>query len=130
MSWIDIACIVFACATANHMGLIESLEKAIGRSIPVLNCVKCSTFWFVLAYSSVSSGCLTESLAVSFLASYLALWVELSETYIDTLYIKLYGTITETDNGGAPSSDPEGHAAEDPMPDMRQEDGKENEVTV
>ena len=33
-------------------------------------------------------------LAVSFLASYIALWLELFEGYIDTLYLKFYGKIT------------------------------------
>ena len=48
----DIACIVFACTTVNHLGLIGA---AIGvffkkrRTLPILSCPKCSqaVFWAV-----------------------------------------------------------------------------------
>ena len=47
-------------------------------------------------------------LAVSFLASYSALWLELLEGYVDTLYMKLYGKITPTDTDNAPATDTDG----------------------
>lgn len=44
-------------------------------------------------------------LATSFLASYAAIWLELAEAYIDTLYLKLYEKIITTNNDDAPAAD-------------------------
>ena len=121
MDWNDIACIVFTCVTANHMGMIDALEEKIGRKIPILNCVKCSVFWFVLVYSVISSGDVVVSLAVSFLSSYCALWFELIEVYIDKLYIRTYGTITKTSGCEETTTDPSSDVTENPVSDMRKE---------
>lgn len=91
--WIDIAGIVFVCVTANHLGLIKAIEETAGRELPVVNCVKCSTFWAVLIYTSFVTRQVIAPLAVSFLASYVAVWLELTEGFIDTLYSKIYGKI-------------------------------------
>lgn len=117
MEWIDIASIVFACVTMNHLGLIGAIEEKIGRKIPIVNCTKCCSFWSVLAFTLMTTHDLIPSLAISFLSSYAALWIEMLEAYIDTLYLKLYGKITETctndtlasnaDNGNSASSLPE-----------------------
>ena len=95
MDWIDIASIVFVCVTMNHLGLIGKLEELVGR-LPVIDCPKCSAFWATLAYTVwyVGFSDLPLVLAISFLASYSALWLELLEAYIDTLYLKLYGKNT------------------------------------
>ena len=106
--WIDIASIVFVCVTMNHLGLIGKLEELVGR-LPVIDCPKCSAFWATLAYTVWNVGFSDLPLvpAISFLASYSALWLELLEAYIDTLYLKQYGKITSTDNDNTPASDPE-----------------------
>ena len=103
MIGIDIACIVFACVTANHLGLIGTMEGILGKSIPILNCSKCASFWFTLLYMVGNMGFLKipsipSVLAISFLASYAALWLELLEGYIDTLFDRLYDKIFPTDN--------------------------------
>ena len=99
MYLIDIASIVFVCVTANHLGLVGKLEEIMGE-LPIINCPKCFTFWstLVCGLRYVGFSDLPMVLAVSFLASYIALWLELLEGYIDTLYLKLYGKITEADN--------------------------------
>lgn len=106
IQWTDIAAIVFICVTMNHLGLVKAIEDTIGRRIKIVDCVKCSTFWCVLVYSAISSRQVISSLAISFLASYTAIWFELFEGFIDTLYMKLYekiyqnsanGTLTSTD---------------------------------
>ena len=82
MEWIDIASIIFVCVTMN-----------------IINCPKCCTFWTtVLLYLwDVKSFCgMLSLLAISFLASYSAIWLELLEAYIDTLYMKLYEKICRT----------------------------------
>lgn len=95
---LDIASIVFVCVTMNHLGLISTVEGIIKHSLPVVNCPKCLTFWCTLSYTlwSVGFSDLPCVLAISFLASYSALWLELLEGFIDTLYTKLYDTIYPT----------------------------------
>ena len=109
MEWNDIASIVFVCVTMNHLGLIEAIQTITKcKQLPVVSCVKCFTFWSVLAYNlwSVGFSDMPLMLAVSFLCSYLALWLELFEGYIDTLYMKLYGKIfTTTDDTSASDAD-------------------------
>lgn len=90
MNGIDVASVVFVCVTMNHLGLIGAVERLLGRRLPIINCVKCSTFWFVLIYSVIVTNEYLLSLATSFLASYMAIWLELLEAYIDTQYVKLY----------------------------------------
>ena len=100
MEWIDIASIVFVCVTMNHLGLIGKLEEIWGE-FPILNCPKCSTFWCTLCFGLWgirSFYGVISVLAISFLASYVAVWLELLEGYIDTLYLKLYDKIYPTAN--------------------------------
>ena len=107
MSWIDIACIVFVCVTVNHLGLVEAVEKIVGKRLMIVNCPKCLTFWVTMAYFCDKIAIhATAVLAISFLASYAAIWLELLEGYVDTIYMKLYGKIYETsDNTSATDAD-------------------------
>jgi hypothetical protein len=51
-------------------------------------------------------------LAISFLTSYIAIWLELLEGFIDTLYLKLYEQIYPNPTDDTTSADPdEGHSA-------------------
>ena len=106
MMWIDIASIVFVCVTANHLGLVKAIEESTERDLAVVNCPKCSSFWSTLAYTIFVTHEPISSLAISFLASYIAIWLELLEGYIDTLYLRLYDKIYPTsDNTVAASPD-------------------------
>jgi len=122
MAWSDIAWIVVACTSANHLGLIAAVESLLHRRLPVVNCPKCLTFWSTLAYllacfltgdDALLGGSLIAAhlpavprmLAVSFLAAYSALWLELIMYFIDTLYNSIYDNIDknnrkETDGEG------------------------------
>ena len=116
MDWIDIASIVFVCVTANHLGLISKIEDITRKKFPVINCTKCSTFWVTLIFflwkSEEIMGEFPLILAISFLASYSAIWLELFEGFIDTLYLKLYGKITSADsNNEATTSADDGNTA-------------------
>ena len=116
MNWSDIACIVFVCVTANHLGLIGAIEDKMGFRIPILNCPKCASCWFTLAYIMGKMGFsvipqIPLVLAVSFLASYVAIWLELAEGYIDTLYLKCYGKIYGTSNDTAAADAYDGDTA-------------------
>ena len=107
MEWIDIASIVFVCVTMNHLGLMAAIEGVVRHGLPVINCPKCCTCWSVLAYMIITGHDIIMSLAVSFLASYTAIWLELLEAYIDTLYLWLYGKITSTDNDDTTADGPD-----------------------
>lgn len=101
MEWNDIACIVFVCVTANHLGLIEAFEGVVKHRLPIVNCPKCCTFWSTLLYGLVCCRTTTtfpQTLAISFLASYTALWIELFEAFIDILYMQLYEKVTSTNH--------------------------------
>lgn len=50
-------------------------------------------------------------LAISFLASYSTLWLELLEGYVDTLYMKLYGKIFKPSDNTTASDAKRGHSA-------------------
>lgn len=102
MEWMDIAAIVFACTTINHLGLIAAIERTVHLRLPVINCTKCFTFWSVLGFGmsgdgiSANPSCLARLLAISILCAYIAVWLELLEGYIDTLYTKIYDKIYPT----------------------------------
>lgn len=129
-SWIDMAGIVFACTAANHLGLVPAVEECIGRSIPIINCPKCFSFWMTLAYCiatgiipaapfSVYSGftAVIHALAISFLAAWFAIWTELFMGIIDQFYMTIYEKIypnpkdddavaADSDNGNSAGSMP------------------------
>ena len=99
MVWNDIACIVFICTCMNHLGLIGAIEDVIKHPLPIVNCVKCSSFWCTLSYCFWCGCHPITMLAISFLASYSAIWLELAMGIIDFLYSTAYGKIySTTDN--------------------------------
>lgn len=103
--WYDAAMILFACVCANHLGLVSAVEDKAGIRLPVVNCSKCFSFWSVLLYFLFHCGVI-KAVAVSFLFSYLAVWLELGMGYVDTLYNRLYDTIyTTKDEQTAPDAD-------------------------
>ena len=96
--WIDIASIVFIAVTMNHLGLVKAIEEYADRELKVVNCPKCLSHWGVFAYTIITSRDFIASLAISFLASYVAIWFELFEGFVDTLYSKLYDKIYPTED--------------------------------
>ena len=97
MDWRDIVSIVFACTAVNHLGLIGAVEDVVKRRVPVVNCPKCLAFWSVLSYGLWRAGIsdIPMVLAISFLCSYLAIWLELIMYAIDTLYNRIYDIIKD-----------------------------------
>lgn len=96
--WLDIAMIVFAVTAANHMGLIDAIEKAIGCKIPIVNCCKCGTFWATLIYCFFKGVEIDIFMvvAISFVAALTAIWLELGMGAIDKLYERIYERIYDT----------------------------------
>ena len=100
----------------NHLGLIGKIEEISGKLPLIIKCPKCASFWFTLAYGIGKMGFsvipqIPLVLAISFLASYTAIWLELLEAYIDTLYMKLYGKIYETSDDTAAADTDAGDSA-------------------
>lgn len=113
MHWADTACIVFACVAANHLGLVDALERTLKLRLPVVNCPKCATFWATLAHTLLCcrTGWIT-SLAVSLLLAYAALWLELGMGIVDYYYSRIYDKIISTPFKDTPSAcADDGHAA-------------------
>ena len=103
----DIASIGFVAVTMNHLGLVRAVERATGLRLWVVNCVKCLSFWLVLLYLLFASCDLFHALAISFLASYAATWLELFEGMIDTIYLYLYEKTIARHRADAPAADPD-----------------------
>lgn len=103
MEWSDIAGIVFICVTANHLGLVKAVEDTFDKDLPIINCPKCLSFWSVLIYLAFTTHEIITSLAVSFLAGYAAIWIELIEACIDKFYLMIYETVTEDNNDTDPA---------------------------
>lgn len=82
---------LMASATfANHMNLVSAVEKVIKHEIPIVNCPKCLTFWLTLAYSLLHGVPVITSVAISFIAAYMAIWFNLLLGVIDTIYNEIY----------------------------------------
>lgn len=93
--------LTFSSVTANHLGLIAAAERILKRSLPILNCPKCCTFWLVLFSTVLTGWNMVSALATSFLCAYLALWLNLLFAFIDKQFNLLYDKIFSTDNTAA-----------------------------
>ena len=102
----DVVLLIISATLANHLGLIGAIEKVIRHKIPVLNCSRCLTCWCCLAYLLIVKTSPIVAIATSFIASYLAVWLELLCGYIDTLYDEIYESIyAEKTNSAADTED-------------------------
>lgn len=116
--WTDTASIVFICVTANHLGLVKAIEEMVHRELRIVNCPKCFSFWSVLVYTAFVTQNVITSLAVSFLASYMAIWLELLEGYIDTLYMNVYEKIYSDTSNDTVASDPKRGDSDSSVPKL------------
>ena len=91
MMWLDVAAVVISAVLINYLGLIETVEKLIRHKLPILNCPRCLTFWSVLIWLVINSHWhMAIIVATSFLASYLANWIELIFGLLDKVYEYIY----------------------------------------
>lgn len=111
--------LTFSCVAANHMGLIDAIERVIRHQIPIANCPKCFTFWSVLFTTSFSGWNMIEALAISFLFAYTASWLELGMGFIDSLFNRLYEKIySASDTGDTAATDADIEHPESPLSDL------------
>jgi hypothetical protein len=122
----DVAAVTLAAVLANHMGLIDAVEKVIRHKLPIINCSRCLTFWSVLiclVCCRTTAIHWTTIVATSFAASYAATWLELLFGIIDKQYEKIYEkTYPEADKEAAEAGAGATHAesAEAGMPKLRE----------
>lgn len=106
MNLAEIAMLTFSCVAVNHLGLISAVEDVLKRRIPIVNCCKCFTFWSILFTTTFTGWDIVSALAVSFLFSWLSLWIELGMGFTDILYTRIYEKIyTTTDEGNESATD-------------------------
>ena len=110
--------IVFVCTAANHLGLVTAVEERTGRTIPIVNCPKCFSFWATLAYCVIIGiTAVIRMLAISFLAAWLAVWLELFMGIIDKIYMTIYEKIyTSPEDTDTVTADPDKGNTADTLP--------------
>lgn len=89
--------ILLCCVLFVHLGLGDAVSKVIKRCLSLFNCVKCFTFWNILAYTTLFlEWSFVKCMAVAFASAYAALWVDLIFAKISTMYEKWYkGVVAE-----------------------------------
>ena len=90
--------IAFVCVMAIHMELIDAILKVYGiedRQIPVIRCPKCLSFQSVLWFLVFTGHNIIASLATAFLASYIAIWLDLCLGLMDMWYEDIIKRISE-----------------------------------
>lgn len=90
----DLLKIVFIAAAVNHLGLIAAIERIVNRRLLVLNCSKCLAFWSALAYFLIGRHSVIDSVTAAFAGAYSAVWAELLMYFVDSLYLMIYGKIS------------------------------------
>lgn len=88
--------ILISCVLFIQMGLSAAFQKVLKIKIDFLSCPKCFTFWVTLITLLIKDYGIMESIAVSFISAYLALWLSLLYDYLANLYNKLYEHVSET----------------------------------
>ena len=117
--WKDAGMLALCCVLFVQMGLSGAIQETLGIQSRVLSCPKCLTFWSTFVLQIFGGQAFLPALAVSFLFSYLSLWVALLYDWLATLYNKTYESITSSatshfpanataDNGSASSRSADG----------------------
>ena len=111
--------VAFIAVAINHMGLVAAVEKVIRHPLPVVDCVKCLTFWSVLACLLSSRYAVIPSVAMTLAFSYMALWMELLWGLVDKLYMKCYEKIVSDSAAGEASAGSDASHPQDPVSYLR-----------
>lgn len=124
--WKEAAEIMASCVLFIGMGLEAEIERILSCRFKVLSCPKCLTFWSVLIFGVFTGHGMVETVAVSFLFAYAALWLSLLCDELTLLYNKIYENIAKQTEGDTAGAAPAGHqedSATDPaeVPKMQQE---------
>ena len=99
--WKDALLITVSAVLFIQMGLSEAIQRLLRFKSVVLSCHRCLSFWSVLAWSLVHGNPFLNSVAASFLCSYLSLWLALLYDAVAVKYNEAYGKIPTQDTSEA-----------------------------
>jgi len=102
----EVAFITISAVLFVQMGLSSAIQEILHIRLKIASCPKCATFWSVLAYCLLTRHGVVESVAASFISSYIALWLALLYDALAGIYNRAYESITQTD--GASKDDEAG----------------------
>lgn len=98
MAWFDIVALMLSSVMFIHMGLVDAILRVYGlkdKNVPIITCPKCLTFQSVLWFLILTGHNIIHSVAISFLASYCAIWLDLLLGLMDMWYENIYNRISE-----------------------------------
>ena len=78
------------------MGLFDAIQEVLHIGFRIVSCEKCLTWWVCLMNCVWHEYAPIESVAVSFICSYSALWLSLFYDVMASLYNYIYEQITQT----------------------------------
>ena len=99
--WKEAAEIIIVCTLASQMGLIGAIENILRVQFRILSCPKCLAFWLSLVWHLFHHRAIMNALAVSFLSSYVTLWICLLYDWTATAYNKIYKKIEKKTTASA-----------------------------
>lgn len=108
---LEAALITVSCVLFVQMGLSDAVQETLRFRSRIASCPKCLTMWTNLAYMLLTRHMLVESVAVSFICSYAALWLALIYDILATLYNYIYDSITEKADSAEASAEVESSEA-------------------
>ena len=94
----EAALVTVSCVLFIQLGLSGAIQELVQVKLRIASCPKCLTFWSCLATLLVHGHGLLESVAASFISSYLALWLCLLYDMLALLYNYIYEQITQTND--------------------------------
>ena len=92
----EAALVTLCCVLFISMGLSEAIQRVARLRIGFLSCPKCLTYWSCLVRLLTGGYPPLESVAASFISSYVALWLSLLYDVLAAEYNKIYESITQT----------------------------------
>lgn len=119
MAWIDVVMIMVSCVLFIHMGLVDEVLAILGlrEDLPIVTCPKCLTFHCVLWYLFLTGHSVLHVIAISFLASYCAIWLDMFLSIMDKCYVYIYRKLSE-DGGLFHQRDRQSEGREDTLPQV------------
>lgn len=83
--------LLLCCVLFVHLGLGDAVGKVIRRNLSLFRCVKCFTFWTILAYTLFfAEFSPVKCVALAFACAYAALWIDMFFAKIAKWYEKWY----------------------------------------
>ena len=116
---LNVIALLFVSVAINHMGLIEAIEERTGLRLIVVDCVKCLAFWSCLTYNLIIRQPVILSLAMAFICSYAALWLEMLWGFVDRIYLKCYEKIVSNAGTGEITAGSNAGNSQKPVSDLR-----------